>query len=146
MDGSLFRSCRRKLRDPQLWRRWRVWHQLSRVRRRFRLCRLRQCPDRFANLSANKSLPHSNRPAGTAARPPKSSASLPPHSIAVSATTTSNEEDSHKKTRKSEKTNFLFCDLCAFLWLNHFLSNLRSILPRSFFGSESTNSIQRGYL
>src|SRR6185503_375035 len=48
----------------------------------------------------------------------KSSASLHQHSTAVSATTISNEEDSHKKAHKHTKTIFLFlCALCAFLWL-----------------------------
>src|SRR6185295_2681157 len=78
----------------------------------------RQCPARFVKLSASKFSPRSNRPVGIAARPPKSSASLHQHSTAVSATTISNEEDSHKKAHKHTKTIFLFlCALCAFLWL-----------------------------
>src|ERR1051325_3249460 len=58
-----------------------------------RSCRLLPRPDRSAKSSVNKSSPRSKKPAGTAARPPKSSASHLLHFIVVSATTISNEED-----------------------------------------------------
>jgi hypothetical protein len=55
-------------------------------------------------------------------------------------------KEAQKITKNGLKS---ICDFCAFLRQSGqdvLLSLRRSILPRSFFGRESTNSTQRGYL
>ena len=58
-------------------------------------CFLRR-PDHSVKLNASRSSPHSSRLAGTEARPPRFSASLPQLSIAACAITISNEDVSHR--------------------------------------------------
>ena len=81
------------------------------------------CPrQRFAALrcamwSGNKYWRRLNRPAGIAARPPRSSASPPQHSIAACATTTSNAamaEPLARPTRKSTSSNQTFHNVHRF--------------------------------